>query len=133
MDIYYETPRLPMFMIMEEFNLVRVRSLKYIDGKMNAVLADWDAHLLSTKFYTKEFWNDEYEEPFYCIYKMGEKYYKNLTELMHWSEEEAGQWDGRHTWQEIFKCVLDRAKILGCPIFESLDDARNYVFRTMIE
>ena len=41
-DIFYETPRKPMFMLMEEMNITRVRALRYYDGELDGVLADWD-------------------------------------------------------------------------------------------
>lgn len=127
MNYFYETPRLPMFMLMEEMNLTRVRALRFCDGKLDGVLADWDVCNLQTEFYPPEHWNEESDEPFYCIYKSGDDYvFPPYASLKAWASEMAI--DGGCYEYEIFDEFLSKAKEVGCPIFDSIEEARDYIF-----
>jgi len=130
MDVYYETPRLPMFILMEDFNLARVRAIKYVNGKLNSVLADWDVDNIQFEFYGKETFNDECEEPFYCIYKSNEGLYMyNGNIIKYVCEGMIRRGYKEHNAEELFEMFFDKAIELNCPIFESLEDARMYVFQ----
>lgn len=119
-----------MFILMQECNLARVRSIRYVNGKLDSVLADWDVWNLQDEFYEKKYFDTEYEVPFYCLFKVNGVLFHptDYSPLMKWAENEAKGWEG-HTPQELYDSYVQKAKALGCPIFENEEEAQKYVFQ----
>lgn len=126
-DVFYEIPRLPMYMVMEEQLLTRVRALRYTDGKLNGVLVEWDVAILGTEFDGKKNWSEPDSEPFYCIYKDGDDYvFPPYGSLKWWVKHMAKLYE--HNEQDLFNEFIKNAQKIGCPIFNSYEEARTYVF-----
>jgi len=129
-NYFYETPRLPMFMLMEDTNVVRVRVFRYKNGKLDGVLADWGVGNYQNEFYTAENWFSEYELPFYCLYK------DEFGEIIHpierrplrvWAKVESEQCG--YTAKKLYEEFIESAKRVHCPFFDSEEEASNYIFR----
>lgn len=130
-DVFYETPRLPMFFCMEEMNVVRVRAIRYTNGVMDGILADWGVDNIQTEFYPPKHWNDEYERPFYCLFKEnGEWSHYGYGTVRRWAEAMLKEeWCDYDSVEEIIANYVDQARLLGCPMFDSKEEAYAYVFQ----
>lgn len=66
-NFYFYTPEIPVFIVTNSCEVVRARVLRYLDGKFNGALVDYNAFESSCDFLGKgEFLPDA--APFYCAY-----------------------------------------------------------------
>lgn len=128
-NYFYETPRLPMYMLMEDINIIRVRSLMYKNGKLEGVLGDWDAGILDTSFAGETHWNDRFEQPFYCLWKDWEGFLvRSCTRVRDWAQRESERMEDT-TAEEVIGMFMKEVERYNVPIFESEEEARKYVFQ----
>lgn len=130
-DTYYYTPRLPMFIMMEEFALARVCAIKYEEGKISAVLADWDCDNLQNEFYGTEHFFDNTTEPFYCFYRNeADEIMYQFVPLKEWVEREfeTTNYAPFFTPDKILYDLMNDIEKLHIPVFNSKKEAQDYVF-----
>lgn len=131
-DIYYYKPELPSFVISEDYACVRLRVLKFVNGKIDSFLADWDYRVVNDSFYDKELLIlADYTFPqFYCI--IGDKdnpdtWSANGFNLKDIIEEDTKS-SNKGAFDHYFTTLIESVRDLRVPIFKTEEEARDYVF-----
>lgn len=132
-DIFYEIPRLPMFCFVGKDHIERIRALRYVGGNLKDVLLEGDLTHIMT-YFQSVYEVQALEDPcdiFYCIYKKDEEYVFGVDEvsLRELAETAAMECDTVSP-EDFYEEYMASAKKLHIPMFESKQEARDYVFGT---